>query len=239
MSSEPLLPSRKEEWRPVVNCSFDFHSIEELPQASLELKQELIVVEKGAWRQFRIVQWSQQKVVNPFVVILRRGLEPKLLSLSAALGLTLGVFPICGIPLVFCALVAMVLQSKCHVPTLMLGNFVASFFELGLVVPYMRVGESVTGVEHFSLSSSGLWEALRGHESKVLVFGMLHAIIGWSILAPITIAVLYISFLPVFKYFTAKLEITKLPLHQSHSNHHADVKLDGASTSNHGCIIDV
>lgn len=41
----------------------------------------------------------------------------------------------------------------------------------------MRVGEVVTGGEHFSISSSGLWEAIRGREPPhALVFGMLHAV---------------------------------------------------------------
>eukprot|EP00250_Pteridium_aquilinum_P008117 c17688_g2_i1 orf=821-1195(+) len=124
MSSEALLPPRGEESRPVAHCSFNFCSNEDEfahPQLSAELRKELIVAGRGAWKRFRIVQWSQQKVIDPFVVILRRGLEPRLLSLSAALGVALGVFPVCGVPLIFCAIAALVLRSKCHVPTLMLG----------------------------------------------------------------------------------------------------------------------
>lgn len=240
MLSEPLLPLRDEEpGQPVISSSFDFHSVDELPKSSLELNKELVVAERRAWQQLYIVQWSRQKLVHPFVVILRRGLEPKLLALSAAMGLTLGVFPICGVPLLFCALAALVLRSNCHLPTLMLANFLASFFELGLVVPYMRVGESVTGGERFYLSSIGLWQALRGHESRVLFFGMLHAIIGWLVLAPITMAVLFVSFLPVFKYMTAKLQISKFPLHDSDGDHQADAKTDGASTASPECVINV
>ncbi|MCO5559496.1 hypothetical protein L7F22_013097 [Adiantum nelumboides] len=166
-----------------------------------------------------------------------RGLEPKLLSLSAALGLALGVFPVCGVPLLFCAIVALVLRSNCHVPTIMLGNFVASFFELGLVVPYMRAGEFVTGGEHFRLSTGEFWEALRGHESHMLMFGMLHAIIGWTVFLPVTVAVLYICSLPIFKYLAARIAIPKLPLHQIGSHGSAIVGLDGASTSNLDCSV--
>ncbi|KAI5055208.1 hypothetical protein GOP47_0030353 [Adiantum capillus-veneris] len=235
MSSEPLLPCQDTEWRPTSRNFFKFQSTEEgtsHSQLSHELTRELLVAEGRPWYQFPIKQWSQQKVIDPFIIILRRGLEPKLLSLSAALGLALGVFPICGVPLVFCAAVALVLRSNCHVPTLMLGNFVASFFELWLVVPYMRAGELVTGGEHFPLSTGEFWEALKGGESHTLIFGMLHAIVGWSVFLPITVAVLYVSFLPIFKYLAAKIELSKFPLHQSGSHDSVSARVDGSSSSN-------
>ncbi|KAH9331420.1 hypothetical protein KI387_003528, partial [Taxus chinensis] len=56
-------------------------------------------------------------VVDPIVVILRRGVEPKQLALSAALGLTLGVFPICGVTVLLCGIAAAVLGSTVHAPT--------------------------------------------------------------------------------------------------------------------------
>ncbi|KAI5073546.1 hypothetical protein GOP47_0011559 [Adiantum capillus-veneris] len=180
---------------------------------SVVRKKELIDSPSGAWRQTWIAKWGHRKVVDPFIVILQRGLESKLLSLSAALGLTIGLFPVCGVTMVFCALAAVLLRSKCHVPTLMLGNFVASVFELGLLIPLMRVGEMVTGGEHFIISSSGLWEAIRGRQPPHgLVFGMLHAVIGWSLVAPFCVAVLYIVFLPIFQYLTAKFGAEKLVL---------------------------
>ncbi|MCO5578568.1 hypothetical protein L7F22_032412 [Adiantum nelumboides] len=168
---------------------------------------------------------------------LRWGLEPKLLSLSLLVWHLESFLYVVGVPLLFCAIVALVLRSNCHVPTLMLGNFVASFFEPGLVVPYMRAGELVTGGEHFRLSTGEFWEALRGHESHMLMFGMLHAIIGWTVILPITVAVLYITFLPIFKYLAARIAIPKLPLHQCGSHGSAIVGLDGASTSNLDCSV--
>lgn len=218
MSSESLLPPNGEEHEIGERCSFNFPSPEGgflLPQMSVVRKRELSAAGSGAWRQTWIVKWGRRKVVDPFMMILQRGLEPKLLSLSAAVGLTIGLFPVCGVTMILCALAAVILRSNCHVPTLMLGNLVASIFELGLLIPLMRVGEVVTGGEHFSISSSGLWEAIRGREPPhALVFGMLHAVVGWSIMAPISIAILYIGFLPVFQYLTAKFGANKLLLHQ-------------------------
>eukprot|EP00250_Pteridium_aquilinum_P014490 c22024_g1_i1 orf=259-993(-) len=241
MSSEPLLSPNGEKQEISENCSFDFPSTEGgflLPQLSVVRKKDLTAAGSRAWRQTWIVKWGQRKVVDPFIVILQRGLEPKLLSLSAAVGLTIGLFPICGVTMILCALAAIVLRSNCHVPTLMLGNFMASFFELGLLIPLMRVGEVVTGGEHFSISSSRLWEAIRGREPPhALVFGMLHAVIGWSIFAPFSVAILYIGFLPIFQYLTTKFGSNKLLLqHFSGTQHNAESKeipspLSGCSAS--------
>ncbi|CAA3004276.1 Cytoplasmic membrane, partial [Olea europaea subsp. europaea] len=40
-------------------------------------------------------QWVRKRIVDPFLQILRRGAEPKQLAFSGAVGITLGVFPIC------------------------------------------------------------------------------------------------------------------------------------------------
>ncbi|MCO5566613.1 hypothetical protein L7F22_020290 [Adiantum nelumboides] len=233
MSSEPLLSPNGDTGEIKEKCSFDFPSSGGaflLPQLSVVRKKELITSPSGAWRQTWIAKWGHRKVVGPFIVILQRGLEPKLLSLSAALGLTIGLFPICGITMVLCALAAVLLRSKCHVPTLMLGNLVASVFELGLLIPLMRVGEIVTGGEHFLISSSGLWEAIRGRQPPhALVFGMLHAVIGWSLVAPFCVAVLYIVFLPIFQYLTAKFSGEKRMLQKYSSCQ------DNSSASTGGC----
>jgi uncharacterized protein (DUF2062 family) len=60
-----------------------------------------------------------------------RGTEPKQLALSGALGLTLGVFPICGVTVFLCAAAVAILGGKCNAATVMLANFVATPIELG------------------------------------------------------------------------------------------------------------
>lgn len=230
MSSEPLLTKDGKD-----RHSFDFPPREGdflLPQLSVKLKDEIIVMNKGRWRRAWIVQWGHRRIVDPFVVILRRGLEPKLLSLSMALGLTFGLFPLCGVALLLCAIAAVILQSNCHVPTLMLANFVASPFELGLLVPFARVGELVTGEEeHFIITPGGFWEAIREHEPRAFMFGILHAVIGWSVFAPISIAFLYITTLPIFRCLIARFGPNQvLQGHSPINDGHVVVKQESTSS---------
>jgi hypothetical protein len=43
-----------------------------------------------------VLPWLQSKIVDPVLQVIRRGAEPKQLAFSAALGVTIGIFPICG-----------------------------------------------------------------------------------------------------------------------------------------------
>lgn len=191
MSIEPLLH--------VVEAPADTHGEFLLPQLSVKLKEDNVGVRKYSRQATWITQVGQERLLNPCGVILRRGLQPKLLSLSMALGVTLGLFPVCGITVLLCAVAAVILQSNCHVPTLMLSNIAVAPFQL--MTTFMRVGELVTRADHSPFPPDGFWVALRGQESRALLInGMLHVVIGWCLFAPFSVALLFIVSLPIFHF---------------------------------------
>ncbi|KAJ0026024.1 hypothetical protein Pint_07221 [Pistacia integerrima] len=138
--------------------------------------------------------WFKKKVIDPLLQILQRGAEPKQLAFSTALGLTLGVFPICGMCILFkkikhfihlritrvtvflCGMAIAVLKSRCHAPSMMLANFIATPIELSLVVPFLRFGEALTGGPHFPLTSDALKRVLTGKASQEVLFSVAHAV---------------------------------------------------------------
>ncbi|KAI5640294.1 hypothetical protein M9H77_00320 [Catharanthus roseus] len=131
----------------------------------------------GVFKSFRIglAPWFRKKL-DPLVQILRRGAEPKQLAFSGALGITLGVFPICGVTVFLCGMAIAVLRSMCHAPTVMLANFIATPIELSLIIFFLRFGEFLTGGPHFPLSSGALKKVLTGHASREVVQSVLHAV---------------------------------------------------------------
>lgn len=167
----------------------------------------------------RLQLWCRTRIVDPFLVILRRGTEPKQLALSAALGMTFGLFPICGVTVLFCGLAAAFLGSWCHTPTLMLANFVATPLELSMIVPFLRFGEwIINSKDHFSLSSDAFKKIITGYATQDLLYGVFHVVLGWSVAAPVILAVLYWLFLPIFRWSTRKLASEhhhQLPVHRS------------------------
>ena len=144
--------------------------------------------------------WLHKKLLDPLMQILRRGAEPKQLAFSTALGLTLGVFPICGVTVVLCGMAIALLGSRCHAPSVMLANFVATPIELSLVIPFLRLGEVISGGPHFPLTSDALKKAVMGQASREMLLGALHALLGWTAAAPIILGVVYTIFVPCFKY---------------------------------------
>ncbi|CAK9279194.1 unnamed protein product [Sphagnum jensenii] len=168
----------------------------------------------GGWRQYRVVRWGRNKVYEPLLIILRRGTEPKQLALSGALGLTLGVFPICGVTVFLCAAAVAILGGKCNAATVMLANFVATPIELGLILPFLRLGEWIFGSQPFELSKDALWQAISGQASKKVLLAILHALVGWAVVAPFMLMALYSLFLPLIWWSRRHFSAQDRPLNQ-------------------------
>ncbi|KAL9245142.1 hypothetical protein vseg_018827 [Gypsophila vaccaria] len=150
--------------------------------------------------------WFHNKVVDPLLLILRRGAEPKQLAFSSALGFTLGVFPICGVTVFLCGLAIPILGSRCHAPTVLLMNFVATPIELSLIIPFLRLGETISGGSQFPLTSDALKKVLTGKASTDVLMSIVHAMLGWLVAAPFILAVLYVLLLPIFKVLVRKFK---------------------------------
>jgi uncharacterized protein (DUF2062 family) len=72
------------------------------------------------------------------VLWLSRGISPRRLALTLALGFTLGCFPVVGIPTVLCA--ALALALRLNLPAIQAANYVAMPLQLALIVPFVRMG---------------------------------------------------------------------------------------------------
>ncbi|CAN7042817.1 hypothetical protein BRARA_B02533 [Brassica rapa] len=152
----------------------------------------------------RVKAWFNKKITDPLLQILRRGTEPKQLAFSAALGITLGIFPICGVPVFLCGVAIAFLGSACHAPTVMLANIIATPVELALVVPFLRLGEKVTGGPHFPLTSDALKKVFTGQASQEVFLSIGNALLGWLVATPFFFIALYVVLMPCFKILVRK-----------------------------------
>ncbi|PWA87554.1 hypothetical protein CTI12_AA129330 [Artemisia annua] len=155
--------------------------------------------------------WLHKKIVDPFIKIIRRGAEPKQLAFSTALGISLGVFPIVGVTVFLCGLAIALLGPYVNAPTVMLANFVATPLELSLMVVFLRFGEFVTGGPHFPLTADALKKVFTGEASTEIFGSILHALLGWLVLAPLILGALYIILLPCFIILVHKLSNASNP----------------------------
>ncbi|KAJ8759519.1 hypothetical protein K2173_007136 [Erythroxylum novogranatense] len=175
-------------------------------------------------RKIGLATWFNKNVADPFYQILSRDAEPKQLAFSAALGITLGIFPVCGVTVLLCGIAIALLGSVCHAPTVMLANFIATPIELSLVVPFLRLGEAISGGSHFPLTSDALKKVLTGQASHDVILSIAHALLGWLVAGPFILAALYIISLPCFKILVCKFStVTSTP--KKLPNSHAEIRL--------------
>ncbi|KAJ7556804.1 hypothetical protein O6H91_05G099700 [Diphasiastrum complanatum] len=156
------------------------------------------------WHYGWLARWTRARLVDPFLLILSRGAEPKHLAMSAALGITLGVFPIYGITALLCGFAVALLRSKCHAPTLMLANLLATPLELSLILPFLQFGEWMTGSEHLLLSTDVLGKALTLQAPHEVLLGISHAFLGWAVASPFILGSLYGVFILLFRFLPQK-----------------------------------
>lgn len=161
------------------------------------------------------------KTVDPLKQILKRGAEPKQLAFSTALGTTLGLFPICGVTVLLCGMAIALLRSRCHAPSVLLANFIATPIELSLMIPFLRLGELISGGPHFPLTTDTLKKVLTGHASREVLLGVFHALLGWLVAAPFIVGALYTALVPCFKYLVQKF--SSVP--SSPKSPHGEIKI--------------
>lgn len=123
------------------------------------------------------------QTVDPLLAYARAGTSPRILARSLALGFAFGLCPIVGAPFFFCAATVgashWLASSRAlpprtpgsappppappiHGPALFIGNFASAPAELALAIPFIRLGEALTGAPpapldpaHLSLATAG------------------------------------------------------------------------------------
>jgi uncharacterized protein (DUF2062 family) len=142
----------------------------------------------------------RRRIASPLLALLRQGATPEKLSLAIALGFVLGIFPVLGTTTVLCVAVAAALRL--NQAAAQVGNGVSTLFFIALVIPFVRLGERLTGSDAFPLALDQLREVAK--QGAVVLFktfsvAILHGVLGWIVVAPVVAAVLYFALLPLLR----------------------------------------
>ncbi|KAG5577152.1 hypothetical protein H5410_057286 [Solanum commersonii] len=160
--------------------------------------------------------WTHKKIVDPLLQILRGVQSQNNWHSLGLLVLHWVSFPSVGL-LCFYVVAIAVLGSLCHAPTVLLVNFIVTPIELSLVIPFLRLGEYVSGGPHFALTSDALKKVFTGKASWEVLMSIYHALLGWLVAVPFILAGVYILFLPCFTILVRKFsslppsKITNVP----------------------------
>ena len=134
----------------------------------------------------RVSDWLRRKVRDPLVAELRQGATPEAVSAAVVVSFAIAINPIIGTTTLGC-LVAGRLFRLNHV-VMQVVNHSCYPLQILLIVPFVRLGETVTGARHIALTPSAIIEEFnRSFPDFVQKFWMayVHGLIGWIITVPL------------------------------------------------------
>jgi uncharacterized protein (DUF2062 family) len=153
---------------------------------------------RESWRDV-----ARRRIEGPLRALLRGGATPEKLALSLALGVTIGLVPVLGVSTALCAAVALALRL--NMPAIQLVNYLLAPLQLLLVIPFLRFGEWVAQAPRFPITlDAGLALLSQGalHAISMLAGAIVHATLGWLVLAPFAAYALYRSLRPILGRFS-------------------------------------
>ncbi len=107
---------------------------------------------------------------------------------TIALGFAIGTFPLIGVTTIACVLLASVVRLR--QAAIQVGNFAALPLQIVLLVPFLRLGERITGAERFVFDPPTLLKGFPNipeSTARGVVMAQWHMIAGWALVAPIAL----------------------------------------------------
>ena len=150
----------------------------------------------------RLGDWLRRTVRDPLLAELRQGATPAAVSAAVTVSLAIAINPFIGTTTVGCLVAGRVFRLN-HV-VMQVVNHVAFPLQVLLIVPFVRIGETIAGARHFSLKPSAIIEefnrSVPDFMAKFWLTG-LHGLIGWALTVPLACWLLHLVLRSVFRRF--------------------------------------
>jgi uncharacterized protein (DUF2062 family) len=151
----------------------------------------------------RVGDWLRRKVRDPLLAELRQGATPTAVSAAVTVAFALAIVPIIGATTVLCLLAGRIWRLN-HV-VMQIVNHASYPLQFLLLVPFVRLGETVVGADPIALSPSALIDAFNeSFGGFVAQFGLayVHGLIGWVLTVPLACWILHLILSRLFRRFT-------------------------------------
>ena len=132
--------------------------------------------------------------MDPVLRQLTQGVSPAKVALSLAVGSALALFPILGTTTTLCVIAGVVLGL--NQPIIQGVNALCTFVYFPLIVVFVRLGDRIAGSAPSSLDITLMVSLFTHHPAEFFrQFGVtaLHAILGWSVVAPLWVPLVYLA----------------------------------------------
>jgi uncharacterized protein (DUF2062 family) len=146
-------------------------------------------------------------VKSKLFTFLKMGITPERLALCIGLGIALGLTPALGTTTLLCALAAFLFRL--NLPAMQLVNYFVYPLQLALLIPFIRAGEWLFGVNSLNLSLELIQRMVKANFWDTVISlcsATIRAVIVWMLIAPLIVALIYFVMTPLLK----KLRLERL-----------------------------
>jgi uncharacterized protein (DUF2062 family) len=129
---------------------------------------------------------------------LSRGITPRRLAVTLALGFALGCFPILGVPTLLCAALAVMLRL--NLPAIQAANYAAMPLQLALIVPFVRLGRWLLPAHFAHLTAPAALHGLPAFNLAARIGSMAgEALLAWLLVAIPAVILIAVLLTPVLR----------------------------------------
>lgn len=147
----------------------------------------------------------ERKIVRPIINLLKQGMTPEKIAVGLALGIVLGIFPIIGMTTLLCTIAAFLFRV--NLPAIQVANYLAAPLQLALLLPFYRAGEWLFHAPRLPLSVKEIAALVEKDMFGAMAFlwdTTLHAVVAWTLVAPVLVFLLYHLFKPALHKLTLR-----------------------------------
>jgi len=152
----------------------------------------------------------RKRLIDPVIGLLKQGSSPGRVSLSLAVGATIGLFPLVGTTTAMNVVVA--LLFRLNLVANQAGNWLVYPLQILLVIPFMKLGTVFLGTvgpafglaELKEIFGSGLLPALEQLGGLALA-----AVLAWTLVAPATVGLLFLLSYPLVRRLAKRSQVKR------------------------------
>ena len=153
----------------------------------------------------RVSDWLRRRVRDPLVAELRQGATPEAVSAAVTVSFAIAILPVIGLTTLLCLLAGRLFRLN-HV-VMQIINHTAFPLQVLLIVPFVRLGETLSGSRHFALTPKAIIDeftrSIPDFLEKFWLTG-LHGLIGWAVTVPLACWLLHLILRRTFHRLTPK-----------------------------------
>lgn len=154
--------------------------------------------------------WWRRRLVRPIEKQLTRGISPRNVAWTIALGVVTGIFPVMGTTTLLSLAVASALGL--NQPVIHISRVVVYPLHLALILPFIRLGERIYGVPLLTFSIPQLMQKFKADPLQFARdFGAAagQGVTAWLIVSPVVAIFIYLLAKPLVERLQEKLQQLK------------------------------